>query len=192
VKRLLKQNVLRGPARLVLKLMGWKLLDLNQRPAKAVVIGYPHTSNWDFPVTLLALAALPFGAKWVGKDTMFRGILGLIMRGLGGIPVSRHESTGFVARLVEEFRQREQFHLVIATEGTRRMQAGWKSGFYRIALAAKVPVIMAVVDYPKREVGLLSSITLSGDEDTDMAQIAACYDGRKGYHHEYASPIRLL
>ena len=185
-------NVLRGTARLVLKLMGWKLLDLNQRPTKAVVVGYPHTSNWDFPVTLLALAALPIGTRWVGKDTIFRGILGPIMRSLGGIPVSRHERTGFVARIVEEFRQREQFHLVIAPEGTRRLQAGWKSGFYRIALAAGVPVIMAVADYSKREVGLLSSITLSGDEDTDMAQIAACYDGCKGYHNEFASPIRLV
>lgn len=172
--------------------MGWKLLDLQQRPAKAVVIAYPHTSNWDFPVTLLALAALPFGAQWVGKDVLFRGMLGLIMRRLGGIPVSRSERTGFVARLAEEFRQREAFHLVIATEGTRGLQAGWKSGFYRIALAAGVPVIMAVVDYTKREVGLLSSIVLSGDEDADMAQIAACYDGRRGYRPGCASPIRLL
>ncbi|TSA10523.1 MAG: glycerol acyltransferase [Betaproteobacteria bacterium] len=185
-------KVMRGSARLILKLMGWKLLDLKQRPAKAVVIAYPHTSNWDFPLTLLALAALPFGAKWVGKDTLFRGMQGLIMRRLGGIPVSRRERNGFVARLAEEFRQREQFHLVIATEGTRRLQAGWKSGFYRIAMAAGVPVIMAVVDYPKREVGLLSSITLSGDEDADMSQIAACYDGRRGYCHELASPIRLV
>ena len=184
--------VLRSPARLVLKLMGWKLLDLKQRPAKAVVIGYPHTSNWDFPLTLLALAALPFAAKWVGKDTMFRGVLGMFMRRLGGIPVSRRERNGFVARLAEEFQHREQFYLVIATEGTRGLQAGWKSGFYRIAMAAGVPVIMAVVDYPKREVGLLSSISLSGDEDADMAQIAVCYHGRRGYSHEFASPIRLI
>ncbi|MBE0615809.1 MAG: 1-acyl-sn-glycerol-3-phosphate acyltransferase [Burkholderiales bacterium] len=185
-------NILRGPARLALKLMGWTLLDLAERPAKAVVIAYPHTSNWDFPVTLLALAALPFDAHWAGKDSLFRGISGPIMRSLGGIPVSRSERTGFVARLSEEFRLRDQFHLVIATEGTRGLQKGWKSGFYRIAVAAGVPVILAVVDYPKRELGLLSCITLSGDEDADMAQIAVLYAGRQGYHHEQASPIRLL
>jgi 1-acyl-sn-glycerol-3-phosphate acyltransferase len=185
-------SLLRGPARLILKLMGWKLLDLPQRPAKAVVIAYPHTSNRDFPMTLLALAALPYGAQWVAKDTLFRGVCGPLMRGLGGVAVNRRERTGFVERLVEEFRTRDEFHLIIATEGTRGLQAGWKSGFYRIALAAGVPVVMAVVDYGKREVGLLATITLSGDEAADMTYIAACYEGRRGYHHHNASPIRLL
>lgn len=185
-------NLLRGPARFVLKLMGWTLLDLPQRPAKAVVIAYPHTSNRDFPMTLLALAALPFGAQWVGKDTMFRGLWGPIMRALGGVAVNRRERTGFVEQVAAEFRRRENFHLIIATEGTRSTQAGWKSGFYRIALAAGVPVIMSVVDYGKREVGLLASITLSGDEAADMSAIVTCYEGRRGYHHHNASPIRLL
>lgn len=185
-------KLLRGPTRFILKLLGWKLLDLPQRPAKAIVIAYPHTSNWDFPVTLLALVALPYGAHWVGKDSMFRGIMGPLMRSLGGIEVNRRERTGFVERLADEFRRRENFHLIIATEGTRSRQAGWKSGFYRIALAAGVPVIMAVVDYGKREVGLLASIMLSGDEAADMSAIATCYEGRHGYHPENASPIRLL
>ena len=185
-------SLLRGPARFILKLTGWKLIDIPQRPDRAVVIAYPHTSNWDFPMTLLALAALPYGAQWVGKDTMFRGIWGPILRTLGGVAVNRRERTGFVEQVAEEFRRRESFHLIIATEGTRSGQAGWKSGFYRIARAADVPVIMAVVDYGKREVGLLATISLTGDENTDMARIAACYEGRKGYHHENASPIRLL
>ncbi len=183
---------LRGPARLVLKVLGWKLIDLPKRPAKAVVIAYPHTSNWDFPVTLLALAALPFGAQWVGKDTLFRGLMGPVMRALGGVAVNRRERTGFVERVADEFRQRDNFHLIIATEGTRSLQAGWKSGFYRIAVAAEVPVIMAVVDYGKREVGLLASIVLSGDEAFDMATISTIYAGRTGFHHHNASPIRLL
>ena len=185
-------SILRGPARLILKLLGWKLIDLPQRPAKAVVIAYPHTSNWDFPVTLLALAALPYGAKWVAKDTLFRGACGSIMRGLGGVAVNRRERTGFVERIADEFRSRDSFHLIIATEGTRSLQPGWKSGFYRIAMAAGVPVIMAVVDYGKREVGLLATIMLTGDESADMAQIATCYEGRRGYRHEQASPIKLL
>ncbi len=185
-------NFLRGPARLILKSLGWKLIDLPQRPAKAVVIAYPHTSNWDFPLTLLALAALPYGAQWVAKDTLFRGACGPLMRGLGGVAVNRRERTGFVERLTEEFRRRDEFHLIIATEGTRGLQSGWKSGFYRIALAAGVPVVMATVDYGKREVGLLASIMLSGDEALDMAAIAAIYAGRTGFHHHNASPIRLL
>ena len=104
-------NLLRGPARFILKLLGWKLIDLPQRPAKAVVIAYPHTSNWDFPLTLLALAALPYGAKWVAKDTLFRGACGPLMRGLGGVAVNRRERTGFVERLAEEFRTRDVFSI---------------------------------------------------------------------------------
>ena len=185
-------SLLRGPARLVLRMLGWTLIDLPQRPAQAVVIAYPHTSNWDFPVTLLALAALPYGAQWVGKDTMFRGILGPVMRTLGGVAVNRRERTGFVERVAEEFRRRPDLHLIMATEGTRSLQPCWKSGFYRIAVAAGVPVIMAVVDYAKREVGLLACMTLTGEEAAYMARIAACYQGRKGYRDENASPIRLL
>jgi 1-acyl-sn-glycerol-3-phosphate acyltransferase len=176
----------------VLGLFGWKLLDLDERPAKAVVIAYPHTSNWDFPVTMLAMLALPFRAQWVGKDTMFLPVLGRFYRAIGGVPVNRRERSGFVERIVEEFRARERFNLVIATEGTRSLQPGWKSGFYRIAVAARVPVLLGVVDYPRREVGLLASVDLSGDEAADMARIAACYAGRAGFRPEYASPIRLL
>jgi len=185
-------NLLHGPARLILKLIGWKLLDLPQRPAKAVVIGYPHTTNWDFPIGLLAIAALDMEARWVGKDTLFRYGLGPVMRGLGGIPVNRRQHTGFVERMVAEFRRRDRFLLVIATEGTRCLQPGWKSGFYRIAMAAGVPVLVGAIDYPRREIGLVSSLQLSGDEAADMARIAACYEGRQGYHPENASPIRLV
>jgi 1-acyl-sn-glycerol-3-phosphate acyltransferase len=185
-------SLLRGPARFVLKILGWRVLDLPQRPDKAVVIGYPHTSNWDFPFGLLAITALALDARWVGKDTLFRGIFGPVMRALGGIPVNRRRHTGFVERMVGEFRARSRFLLLIATEGTRSLRPGWKSGFYRIAMAADVPVLVGAIDYPRREIGLVSSLRLTGDEAADMARIAACYEGRKGCHHENASPIRLL
>jgi 1-acyl-sn-glycerol-3-phosphate acyltransferase len=185
-------SLARGAARLILQLLGWRLLDPAQRPAKAVVIGYPHTSNWDFPLGLLAMAALSLDARWVGKDTLFRHGCGPVMRALGGIPVNRRARTGFVERMAEEFGRQPALHLVMAPEGTRRRTGGWKSGFYRIALAAQVPVVVATIDWSRREVGLLSSITLSGDEAADMARIAAAYDGRRGYRHENASPIRLL
>jgi 1-acyl-sn-glycerol-3-phosphate acyltransferase len=179
-------------SRMILRLFGWTLIDIPHRPAKSVVIAYPHTTNWDFPLALLALAALPFRARWVAKDTMFRWPFGWFLRLLGGVAVNRRERTGFVERVVAEFESHEMFHLVIAAEGTRDRQEGWKSGFYRMAMAAKVPLVLAVVDYAKREVGLLATIELSGDEADDMARIAQVYAGRKGYHHENASPIRML
>ena len=184
--------LLSGPARLLLKLFGWTLLDLDTRPTKAVAIGYPHTSNWDFVVGILALAALDLDARWVGKDTLFRFGFGPVFRALGGIPVNRRQSTGFVDKMVAEFAQRDRFLLLMAPEGTRSLTPGWKSGFHRIARGAGVPVLVGAVDYGKRSVGLVDCIALSGDADADMARIAACYAGRRGCCPEKASPIRLL
>lgn len=179
-------------AKLILRLLGWKLLEIEDRPAKAVVIAYPHTSNWDFCTSMLGLAATRYSAQWVAKDTMFKGLKGYFFRAIGGVAVNRRERTGFVQKIVEEFESRETFHLMMAVEGTRKLQEGWKSGFYRIAVAAKVPLLLATVDYPKKELGMIALLDLTGDEATDMARIAECYQGRRGYKHEKASPIRLL
>ena len=179
-------------SRMILRLFGWTLIDIPHRPAKSVVIAYPHTTNWDFPLALLALAGLPFRARWVAKDTMFRWPYGWLLRLFGGVAVNRRERTGFVDLIVREFESHEIFHLVIAAEGTRERQEGWKSGFYRMAVAAKVPLVLGVVDYAKREVGLLATVELTGDETADMLRIAEVYVGRKGFHHENASPIRML
>lgn len=185
-------NLIRGAARAVLRLLGWKLLDLPQRPTHAVVLGYPHTSNWDFPMALLGLAALGFRPRWAGKDTMFAGWRGPLMRALGGIPVNRRERTGFVDRMTQEFGCNEDFLMVIAPEGTRALTTGWKSGFLRIAHVAGVPVVPAVVDYPRRELGFLAELPMSGDDDADMAAIAAAYAGRQGCRPENTGPIRLI
>ena len=99
---------------------------------------------------------------------------------------------GFVDLVVDEFESRNTFHLLIAAEGTRDRQEGWKSGFYRMAMAANVPVLLSVMDYSRRELGLLAAIDLSGDETADMERIATIYEGRKGHRHELASPIRLM
>lgn len=185
-------KLLRSPARLLLKLFGWTLLDLDQRPPRAVAIGYPHTSNWDFVVGILALAALDLDARWVGKDSLFRFGAGPLFRALGGIPVNRRQSTGFVDKMIGEFAQRDRFLLLMAPEGTRSLTAGWKSGFYRIARGAEVPVLVGAVDYEKRTVGLVDCIALCDDADADMARLATCYAGRRGCRPEKASPIRLL
>jgi 1-acyl-sn-glycerol-3-phosphate acyltransferase len=179
-------------ARFILRLFGWKMLDLADQPRKAVVIAYPHTSNWDFPWAVLGLLAMGFTPRWAGKDTMFAGWRGPIMRWLGGIPVNRRERTGFVTRMAEEFPRHDEFLVTIAPEGTRGLTEGWKSGFYRIAIAANVPVVAATIDYPKREIGFLAAIALSGNEDADIADIAKVYVGREGHTPAKKSPIRLL
>lgn len=185
-------TILQTIARGVLRLCGWTLLDPTDRPKKAVIVAYPHTSNWDFPWAVLGLIALGFTPRWAGKDSMFKGWRGPIMRALGGIPVNRRERTGFVGRMAEEFPRHEEFLVTIAPEGTRALASGWKSGFYRIAVAANVPVVAATIDYPRREIGFLATVPLTGDEDADMASLEAVYQGREGHTHANTSPVRLL
>lgn len=177
---------------LTLRLLGWRCVDLPDRPPRAVVVGYPHTSNWDFPIGLLAMWALGLDARWVGKDALFRWPFGGLMRWLGGIPVNRSAPAGFVEQVAAEIRRHPRFMLVIAPEGTRSLRPGWKSGFYRIALTAGVPVLVGTLDYGRRRLGLLGRVDLSGDERDDMAQVAALLAGSRGRRPELASPIRLL
>ena len=185
-------HMLKHISRSLLRLLGWTLLEPATRPDKAVVIAYPHTSNWDFLYTMLGKSTLGQNAHWVAKDTLFRGPMGSMMRAMGGIPVNRRERTGFVEQMAAEFAKRTHFMLAVAPEGTRSLTPGWKTGFYRIALAAKVPVALACIDYAKREVGVLCYLDLSGDMAADIARIAEIYAGRQGYRPELASPIRWI
>ena len=184
--------MLKTLSRRLFALLGWKLIEPPNRPAKAVLVGYPHTSNWDGVYALLLKWALGLDARWVGKDALFRWPIGGLMRRLGGIPVDRRASHGFVAEMANQFAKHREFLLVIAPEGTRSLTPGWKSGFYRIALAAQVPVALAFVDYTHREAGILTYLTLTGDPAADIAAIAKHYENRPGKHPELASPIRWL
>lgn len=184
--------MLKTLSRNLLKLFGWTLIDPPERPARAVLVGYPHTSNWDGFIALFTKLALGLNARWVAKDSLFRGPLDGLFRWLGGIPIKRDVRNGFVAEMAAQFAANPNFLLVIAPEGTRSLTTGWKSGFYRIALAAKVPVALACVDYARREAGILAYLTMTGDPATDIAAIAAHYKGRQGKHPELASPVRWL
>lgn len=179
-------------AKKLLARLGWTLVEPPERPKRAVLVGYPHTSNWDGVIALLTKLALDIDAHWVGKDSLFRWPLGTLFRRLGGIPVDRSARNGFVAEMAAQFARRPEFLLVIAPEGTRSLTKGWKSGFYRIALAAKVPVALAFVDYSRRQAGILHYLTMTGDPATDIAAIAAHYEGREGKHPGLASPIRWI
>ena len=179
-------------ARSCLAAAGWKIVYQAPPVAKAVIVFYPHTSNWDFVIGVLTRAAVRLPARYAAKDSLFTWPLGSIFRRLGGIPVNRRQRTGFVAQLTREFAQRDQFYLVITPEGTRRLTPGWKSGFYRIALAAGVPLGLAFIDYDRREVGISAYLDLSGDEARDLETIRRHYAGRTGRHPAQQAPIVLL
>jgi 1-acyl-sn-glycerol-3-phosphate acyltransferase len=178
-------------ARWLLGLFGWKVIYVPPPGPKAVIIVYPHTSNWDFPIGILARSTIRLPISFAGKDSLFRWPFGALFRWLGGIPVDRSKRTGFTAQMLVEFERREQFYLAIAPEGTRRATAELKSGFYRLALAAGVPVGCAFIDYSRREVGIHEYLHLNGDEITDLQQVATAYAGRHGKHPAQEGRIRF-
>ncbi len=178
-------------ARWLLALFGWRADVVPPPGPKCVVIVYPHTSNWDFLLGYLAKVAAGLPLWWVGKDTLFRWPIAGLLRRMGGIPANRRESTGLIGQLVSEFERRPRMWLAIAPEGTRKRTDHWKSGFYRLALEARVPVGLAYIDYPTRVVGLTTYLTLSGDEAADLALLRSAYADKTGKHPEQASDIRF-
>lgn len=178
-------------SRAILGLFGWRLVFVPPPGPKAVIIVYPHTSNWDFPIGILARAAIDIPIGFVGKDTLFRPPLGGLFRRLGGIPVNRRRSSGFVDTLVAAFNRSDNLYLAIAPEGTRARIDHWKSGFYRVALATGVPVGLAFIDYARREIGVERWLTMSGDEAADLARMRASYAGKRGKLPDKAGDIRF-
>jgi 1-acyl-sn-glycerol-3-phosphate acyltransferase len=177
--------------RTLLHLAGWRLiLDVPRLP-RGVVVFYPHTSNWDFVVGLLTRFALNVPVTWAGKDNLFRWPLRPLWRWLGGIPVNRRERTGFVEQMIAEFATRERMLLAIAPEGTRRRTEHWRSGFYRVALGSGVPLLLAFVDFRRKEIGVGGSFMPSGDATADFARLRAFYGDKTGRHPQQASPIAL-
>jgi 1-acyl-sn-glycerol-3-phosphate acyltransferase len=175
----------------LLRLSGWRIKLVWPPVPKALVVVYPHTSNWDFLVGILTRFAIAIPIGFVGKDTLFRPPFGGLFRGLGGIPVNRRKSTGFVDGLIAAFASADRLYLAIAPEGTRTRSDHWKSGFYRVALATGVPVGLAFIDYSRREIGVEAWLTMSGDEAADLARIRACYAGRRGKRPEGEGDIRF-
>lgn len=176
---------------LLLRAAGWSTILTRPVPARCVIVFFPHTSNWDFVVGLLAKWAIGLEVRWIAKDSLFRTPLAPLLRRWGGIPVNRRQRTGMVGRLCDEVAAHDAFRIVIAPEGTRSRTEGWKSGFYRLALAARVPLGLAYIDYCRREVGIGAWIRLTGDETPDMAAIAGFYRDKAACRPDRVGPIRL-
>ncbi len=179
-------------ARFFLLLWRWKVVPpTGEVPDRCVVIAAPHTSNWDFPLTLAMARVSGVPIRWLGKHQMFRGPAGPLMRALGGVPVDRSAPGGLVAALAAEFAQRDQLVLVVPAEGTRSRTEYWKSGFYRIAQAADVPILCCFVDRPSRTGGFGIVVRPTGDLRADMDVIRAFYDGKVGIRSGCFGPVRL-
>lgn len=156
-----------------------------------VLVAAPHTSWLDFPLMLGIAWAADLSPRWLGKRELFRPPFGGVMRGLGGIPVDRDDPGSLVADLVERVGSGERLALVVAPEGTRGRAHGWKSGFYRIATDARVPIVLTYLDGPTRTGGFGPRIMPSGDLRADMDEIREFYADKHGVVPERASPPSL-
>jgi 1-acyl-sn-glycerol-3-phosphate acyltransferase len=179
-------------ARALLRCFGWRVAFDGLPGPKGVIIAYPHTSNWDFVVGILAKWAMGVPLNFWAKEGLFSGVarytLGPLMRTWGAIAVDRHHAQGVIAQTVAEFRRRDYFWLALSPEGTRRYQDHWRSGFYRVATAAQVPLGLAYFDFAHKVVGLTEFIRLSGNESADLERIAAYYAGMRGARPQLAAP----
>ncbi len=176
---------------IILKLLGWQVSFSLPPRDKYVLVGAPHTSNWDFPLGLLAMSAVGLRFNWVGKHTLFKGPFGPLMRAIGGIPVDRRGSTGFVKNIIEIFNSREQFVLTIAPEGTRSLTKQWKAGFYHIAMAANVPIALGFIDYPRKRIGIDRLFEPSGDIEADFEILREYYQDKIGKRPEKQGPVKI-
>jgi len=151
------------------KLMGWKLVnDFPKDIQKYVVIAAPHTSWQDFPIGILARNTAGIKINFIGKASLFKGPFGFIFKSLGGTPVDRATSNNLVDAIVQIFDKKEQFRLALSPEGTRKKVDKWKTGFYYIAKGAKVPIVMATLDFAKKQVKISEAYYTTDNMEKDF------------------------
>lgn len=178
-------------SRWLLARLGWTLVGHRPEALHTVMIASPHTTNWDFPMALLINWSLELRMRWLGKQELFGWGSGWLLRRLGGVPVDRAAAGAVVGDLIDLFPEGERMTIVVPVSGTRGYTDYWKSGFYRIARGAGVPVVPAFVDYTRRTCGTGDPIDLTGDVTADMDRFRAFYDGIEGKHPANDGPVRL-
>lgn len=171
-------------SKFILKKLGWKIEGLRDYSHKCVLCVAPHTSNWDLLMGKIIYSSMGRKASFLIKKTWFFFPMNIIFRAIGGIPVDRSKNTSLTEQMSELFAKRNHFELAITPEGTRGKNSDWKKGFYYIALAAKVPIIIAVLDYQKKTVNFKAEFIPTGDVDSDMNKIKSYYIGASGKNRE--------
>jgi len=163
-----------------MRLTGWRIDGGLPDLPKFVLIGAPHTSNWDFLLFLGVIFSLRANVHFMGKAELFRPPYGGFFYYCGGVPVDRKKSTGLVEQMVKVCNESEKFILVIAPEGTRHQVVEWKKGFYHIAKNAGIPIVMAVVDGKQKTVHLGQVFHPTQDMEADLKTIKGVFEGFVG------------
>ena len=167
-------------SRAVVSMAGFRTVGTPPDAPVYVAVAAPHTSNWDFPAMLVMAWASEVTPVWLGKREMFDGPFGSLMRALGGIPVDRENPADLVAELSRLVGSADAVALVVPPEGTRRRSRYWKSGFHRVALAARVPIVLTYLDGPSRTGGWGPAFLPDNDITVDMDRIRRFYQDKAG------------
>ncbi len=170
--------------RFILKTMGWTFEGNFPDLEKFIIIVAPHTSNWDFFIGISAMFAIGFRARWLGKHTIFRKPFGRILRWMGGIPVNRSQAGNVVEQIVCLIKQSETMILGMSPEGTRKKVDRWKSGFYRIAEGAGIPIVPLAMDYGKKVIRIYPPFGVSGNPERDFVTLRGIFKDVTAKHPE--------
>jgi len=174
----------RAFGRAVLRLGGWRISGNWPDVAKVVVIVAPHSSAWDAIWGIAAKVAMGLDLMFIGKKEAFWGPVGWLLRLFGGVPVDRSAPGGVVDQVAGQIRAADRLWFVLAPEGTRRRVDKWKTGFWKIAHAAQVPVFCLGLDYPSRTIRLGELVTLSDDMEADTRRIRALFADCRGKNRD--------
>lgn len=164
------------------KLIGWKIVGEAPEPKKYVICLAPHTSIWDFIWGKMYNWAFDMRPKIMVKKEFFFFPMGPIIKFWGAIPVDRSYPGGVVKQISDKYNESEKLIVCITPEGTRKANSNWKTGFYRIAKEAEVPIFLALIDFYKKEVGFMGEFKITGDIESDMEGIKQRYKGMRGIY----------
>ena len=176
--------------KVVLRIGGWHTAGGPPASRNMVIIAAPHTTNWDFILLLAAAYSFGISVNWLGKDSLFRMPLGPLLRYLGGVPVDRTKANNLVDELAAYIEASDGVNLVVPPAGTRHKTDHWKSGFYRIAEAAQIPIVCGYLDYAKKQAGL-GDVFIPSDMHKDMDHLRSFYGPITGRYPDKKSDIRL-
>lgn len=175
----------------LLSILGWTIVGQIPELQKYLVVGAPHTSNWDFIYFVMYINAVGLKVGFIGKDSAFWWPMGLILKKMGGIPVNRRSRNNFVEQIIDTYHQRSSLILLITPEGTRKKTEYWKSGFYYIAHGAHIPIILGFLDYQNKQLGIGPLFYTTGNIHQDFLIIQNFYNGKTGKYPEKQGPVQL-
>lgn len=161
-------------------LFGWRVVGAFPNLPKMVVIGAPHTSNWDFPLTMVLMFYLGISLNWMAKRELFAAPVARLLLWLGGVPIDRKAANGMVGQTVQAIQQRAKIMLAIAPEGTRSKVERWRTGFYHIAHQANIPIVPILVDYGRKTLTITDPFTPTGNVEADLPLLQARYQDVTG------------